>query len=152
MIRGAFARRANVPNGPKSYIIEPRQTLTPKCLYRSLMRFGTFATKSSQGRTAPESHSRKSMEPETALWRAVVLRAIEDAAGRIEANCLRLDSSFEEEARTAQEWIREAGEGFRLVCDAAGLNPDYTRRAALKQFFPLPSKPSRPGRSGERAA
>lgn len=75
------------------------------------------------------------MEPATALWRAVILRAIDDAVGRIDTSCLSDDEEGRDEImRAAQNWIAEAGEGFRLICDAAGLNPDYTRRIVLRQI------------------
>jgi len=82
----------------------------------------------------------ESVNPETALWRAVVLRAMRDAAGDVETSNLKRESRLIA-VRIAQGWFRRADEGFQAICDAAGLNAQCVRRAAMAQFAKLPKAP-----------
>lgn len=80
------------------------------------------------------------MEAETALWRAVVLRAMKDAAGLIDTSHVKTERAIENVIRYAQGWFRGNSEGFQIICDVAGLDPDYVRRRAMAGFKPLPKK------------
>lgn len=77
------------------------------------------------------------MEPETALWRAVILRAMDDAAGIVESSNIKA-ASVESVIRNAQGWFRGNSEGFQAICDVAGLESSSVRKAAFKRFKPLP--------------
>ena len=57
------------------------------------------------------------------LWRHVLAVAIRDALGDVDGvpNQRERDDAIED----ARLWIAEGGEDFRLVCELAGLDPDY---------------------------
>ena len=80
------------------------------------------------------------MSPETALWRAVILRAMRDAAGDVETSNLKRDAQLIA-VRIAQGWFRRADEGFQTICDLAGLDAYCVRRAAMAKFVKLPKAP-----------
>lgn len=65
-----------------------------------------------------------SLRGERALWRAVILQALLDAAS----------NSHKPEARFAKQeaihWLTGNSENFKTVCDHAGENPAYIRRLA----------------------
>jgi hypothetical protein len=82
----------------------------------------------------------ESVSAETALWRAVILRAMRDAAGEVETSNLKRDAQLIA-VRIAQGWFRRADEGFQTICDYAGLNAQCVRRAAMAQFVKLPKAP-----------
>ena len=116
-----------------------------------LCPLGTYATRFSEGRIAPESIG-ASLEPEIALWRAVVLRAMKDASGLIDTSHVKTQKAIENVIRNAQGWFRGNSEGFRLICDAAGFDPDYVRRKALARFKPMPKKKMPPRKMTFKAA
>lgn len=77
-----------------------------------------------------DAHAFADHEP--CLWRAVIVQALLDAAS----------SSRKSEARrtrsAAMDWLLSNTSDFELVCDNAGLDPDYVRsraRAALARGF-----------------
>lgn len=80
------------------------------------------------------------VSPETALWRAVILRAMRDAAGDVETSNLKRDAQLIP-VRIAQGWFRRADEGFQTICDLAGLDAYCVRRAAMAKFAKLPKAP-----------
>lgn len=61
---------------------------------------------------------------EPGLWRAVITQALMDAASQ----------SHKSEARRSRhdalEWLLNEGTDFEVVCDNAGLDPDYVRSRA----------------------
>ena len=80
-----------------------------------------------------EQHSKQSFaDHESALWRAVITQALMDAASRsrkTEAVRHRQD---------ALEWLLGITQDFEIVCENAGMDPDYVRtqaRAALTRGF-----------------
>ena len=73
---------------------------------------------------------RKQMS-ETALWRAVIDRAKNDACDQIG------DGTTKDRVRwraTARSWFQNAGRDFHRVCDLAGLHPDWVRAKALQDI------------------
>lgn len=109
-----------------------------------LCAVATYGTRFGEGRIATKRrapfHLENRLDPETALWRAVVLRAMRDAAGDIETSNLKRESRLVA-VRIAQGWFRRADEGFQAICDAASLNAQCVRRAAMAQFIKLPKAP-----------
>jgi len=73
---------------------------------------------------------------ETALWRAVVLQAFQDATfglhGAKSSRRKRRRPSAEGRvhARAARSWLLGNGRDFRRVCDLAGLEPEAVQRQA----------------------
>jgi hypothetical protein len=64
---------------------------------------------------------------EVGLWRAVIHQAITDASQPLSANKrTRLDQ------QRARDWFRSADSYFRRVCELADIDPDTTRKHALK--------------------
>lgn len=75
-----------------------------------------------------------------AVWLAVIERAVLDARWN--------PDKVDKESRSggiphtqmvnargdALRWLRGNTEGFRFVCEAAGLNPAYVKRLAIEQF------------------
>lgn len=68
------------------------------------------------------------MSPERDLWQAVLLIALNDAAGR--ARCTGTASA--RVAATAAAWIRNGGRDFRTVCCLAGFDPNFVRETYSK--------------------
>ncbi len=61
-----------------------------------------------------------------ALWRAIILQALEDAASNSK-------KSKEQYFKTqAIHWLNHGGQDFVEVCDYAGLDPDYARKQIKK--------------------
>ncbi len=104
----------------------------------------TYGTRFGEGRIATKRrapfHPENCLDPETALWRAVVLRAMKDAAGLIDTSHVKTQKAIENVIRNAQGWFRGNSEGFRSICDAAGFDPDYVRGKALARFKLMPKK------------
>lgn len=79
--------------------------------------------------------SRTGIDPldkgETALWRAVIAWAIEDACGYGHG----LSGTYRDLATdAARAWFEGAGKDFRLVCDLAGLDAQAVRVRATAEF------------------
>lgn len=75
--------------------------------------------------------------PEVFLWRAVVVRALEDACYvvRKTGNAkTKWYSPAAGEQREARDWLIGNGRDFREVCTLAGLDPDavHERAVAMK--------------------
>lgn len=64
------------------------------------------------------------MESEQALWRAVIMQAIED-----------LFSGKRQESRNAFQWIFENNSDFRNVCDYADIDPMSLRQCILGKII-----------------
>ncbi len=62
------------------------------------------------------------VHPERALWRAVILQALTDAACESRKYEARL------EREKARRWLLAAGEDFRTVCHHAGFEPSWLHR------------------------
>jgi hypothetical protein len=70
------------------------------------------------------------MSGEQSLWRAVVLRALDDACGFVaDPDANRRDK--ERIVACARLWFERGGGDFREVCLLAGLDPGRVRRGAL---------------------
>jgi hypothetical protein len=67
--------------------------------------------------------------PEKRLWGAVLLRAIEDAAGR-GPGLTQLDID------QARRWIDVRNADFRMVCWLSGVEPEFAVRALAKADEP----------------
>lgn len=68
--------------------------------------------------------------PERRLMLAVLLTAILDAAGENTGTTAPRERNLVR--GTALGWIKDASPDFRAVCELAGLDPLYVRRAALE--------------------
>ena len=82
----------------------------------------------SSGKSYVPSHFQRSIgsfaDHEPGLWRAVITQALMDAASqsrKSEATRIRSD---------ALEWLLSDTSDFTVVCDNAGLDPDYVRSRA----------------------
>lgn len=64
------------------------------------------------------------MESEQALWRAVIMQAIED-----------LFSGKKQESREAFRWIFENNSDFRSVCDYADIDPMSLRQCIFGKII-----------------
>lgn len=67
-----------------------------------------------------------SMSSEQLLWQTVIEKAFIDATNPEPANA----DDIREKAR-ASSWIRNCGRDFRLVCDWAGMDPDFLSDAFI---------------------
>ena len=72
---------------------------------------------------------------ETALWRAVVLQAFQDATLGLHGASARgkpprLSAERRVHAGAARTWLLRNSADFRQVCNLAGLEPEAVRRAA----------------------
>ena len=67
---------------------------------------------------------------ERQLWCAVIGRALEDAIGNVGGvtGLVARDRAVQE----ARHWFYQNDEDFRMVCDAAGYDPDLLRRRVLR--------------------
>jgi hypothetical protein len=63
----------------------------------------------------------QSIQPEVALWRAVLLQVILDA----KSNSGKRDALYHKE--DAQHWLREERQAFNEICELAYLDPYLTR-------------------------
>ena len=77
--------------------------------------------------------------PELALWRAVIDRAMRDAAGEIESGHFKVGTR-NHMIREAQSWFRVAGEGYRAICDVADVPADKLRTIAMANFGSVPKR------------
>lgn len=83
--------------------------------------------------TSPDHSPQRSFaDHESSLWRAVITQALMDAASRSrKTEAIR-------HRQEALEWLLGITQDFEIVCENAGLDPDYVRtqaRAALKRGF-----------------
>ena len=76
-----------------------------------------------------ESSARSPVCGEQAIWRAVILQALEDAVNRSP----KTQHRYEKEQ--ALRWLTERNPDFVLVCDYAGWDPDYVRRKVKKALL-----------------
>jgi len=72
---------------------------------------------------------------ETALWRAVILRAFQDATyglhgAKPRRQPRRPNPTSRRHAGAARDWLMANGGFFRRVCDLAGLDPVLVRASA----------------------
>ncbi len=71
---------------------------------------------------------------ETALWRAVVLQALQDATLGMHNPTSRKprkpSASHRAHARSARSWLLGGGAHLHRVCDMAGLDPDAVHATA----------------------
>lgn len=67
--------------------------------------------------------------PERRLMLAILITAIMDATGQ---SCCNRAVDRERNRILALAWFRDASDDFRTVCDLAGMDPDYVRRAVLQ--------------------
>lgn len=65
---------------------------------------------------------------EQRMWQQVVLVALTDATRPALPPGLRSGTDPQAEA---DQWLRDGGKEFRLVCDLAGLDPDFVRHRYL---------------------
>ncbi|MDE2096391.1 MAG: hypothetical protein KGL39_04030 [Patescibacteria group bacterium] len=72
-----------------------------------------------------------------ALWRSVILRACSDALGIGTADGNRRYAETKLVQARAQQWFREAGRDFRMVCEMAEMNDALVRKVMLK-FISIP--------------
>lgn len=75
---------------------------------------------------------------ETFLWRAVIVRALEDACYVVKKTGkakTRWCSPAMSEQAEARQWLIDNGPDFRAVCEMAGLDPDavHDRAVALER-------------------
>nr|WP_309504313.1 hypothetical protein [uncultured Roseovarius sp.] len=84
-----------------------------------------------QIKSGPQSG--RSSDPERALWLEVLIRGLEDAAGRAECSASRML-----DALVAQRWIGTPD--FREVCENAGMDPDFIQEAYRRGAFAEPIK------------
>jgi len=79
------------------------------------------------------------LEPEVALWRAVIARAIKDAKGELES-CYWTPKAQRRAIQDAQNWFLRADFGFEAICYAAELVPEDVRARVIEKitFCPLP--------------
>ena len=62
------------------------------------------------------------------LWLAVIRQCLKDA---LMASGKPNSETSSRAIHEARRWFREASRDFRLVCDFAGLDPEWVRREAL---------------------
>lgn len=67
-------------------------------------------------------------DPETYLWRTVVVQAFIDA---LEKRCTR--DGTHKDRHEARRWLLHGGRDFTDVCHAAGLDPDAVRQEAQRR-------------------
>lgn len=66
---------------------------------------------------------------ERALWRAVIVQALMDAA------CTSAKTEAKHAREEALHWLTSMSADFRLVCDRAGLDAHYVRRVVKKALL-----------------
>jgi hypothetical protein len=79
-----------------------------------------------------DSSIRSFSDHESSMWRAVITQALMDAASHSRKSELRRSRN------DALEWLLGTSPDFEIVCDNAGLDPDYVRtraRFALARGF-----------------
>lgn len=88
----------------------------------------------------PEAGTRQ-VRGEQAIWRAVILQMLEDAT------CHSRKQQDVHNREQALHWLNSSSHDFQMVCDFAGLNPDYVRKQVKKallnqcQWRKNPAKP-----------
>lgn len=117
--------------------MEERQQETPQAAQWPQDFYATFFFRECKSRwriNRPSAHmsmhypalDREGAVRERAVWRAVIMQALSDAGNR----------SHKQEnlkaRREAIEWLTGFSEDFMLVCQLAGLEPDYVRERAQK--------------------
>lgn len=70
------------------------------------------------------------MTPERNLWAAVLAQAIDDATGG------KLAYGEPKDRDHARAWIESGCKDYRMVCDGAGVDPDWVRYHALRRRHP----------------
>lgn len=80
--------------------------------------------------TTDDEPNADNFAPEQRLFRAVICEAIRDA---ISVPTERPDNRDVVKSR-ARTWFERGGADFRMVCEAAGLNPDHVRTEMLAFF------------------
>lgn len=65
------------------------------------------------------------------LWLAVIRQCLKDA---LMSNWKPSSETSSIEVDEARRWFSEGSRDFRLVCDFAGLDPDWVRRKALEEM------------------
>jgi hypothetical protein len=71
------------------------------------------------------------------LWAAVIMQALDDAAGKIEyygGNKAAAERHKRLVRRRARDWFINGGRDFKEVCALAGMEPDWVRANALKRI------------------
>jgi len=77
------------------------------------------------------------LPPESNLWLAVLQRAVDDAMGirLLEAG----ERTREYTIATAQAWFWGGRDGYRAICEAAGVDADELRQSVMREVGePLP--------------
>lgn len=82
---------------------------------------------------------------EVALWRAVIVQALMDAASRSR----KPDAMYHKNEAAA--WLTGGGRDFALVCEHAGFNPFYVRRMAKRAMLAGCKWRAEPGQGRQRA-
>jgi hypothetical protein len=78
---------------------------------------------------------RHSETPEDALWRNVILQAIEDATWPLPATCETTFSKNMARIREqAREWVAQQGKDFHAVCSLAGLEASRVHTFAMERI------------------
>ena len=78
---------------------------------------------------------RRSETPEDALWRNVILQAIEDATWPLPAVCETTFSKNMGRIREqAREWVAQQGKDFHAVCSLAGLEASRVHTFAMEKI------------------
>src|SRR6185437_12231003 len=78
-----------------------------------------------------QSHVRPGEEPEEALWRHVIMQAIDDATKPLTETQMKRNTDRLDRVR-AREWLLGDSERFRLACEMAGANIQQVRALARK--------------------
>jgi predicted DNA-binding transcriptional regulator AlpA len=71
------------------------------------------------------------------LWAAVIMQALDDAAGKIEyygGNKAAAERHKRLVRRRARDWFMHGGKDFKEVCALADMDPDWIRANALKKI------------------
>jgi len=77
------------------------------------------------------THVRGDEEPEEALWRHVIIQAIDDATMPLTESRMKRTSVILDRQR-AREWLLGNSERFRLACELAGAEIEQVRALARK--------------------
>jgi hypothetical protein len=80
------------------------------------------------------SHVRRGEQPEDAMWRHVIMQAIEDATTPLPNHPGAWRNQLELIRGQARRWIKQQTEDFRRVCDLAGLAHDRVHAFAMSRI------------------